>query len=165
MSGARSSTSISSTSRRRSIVSTGNHHGIPEKVISIIRILYRLHSKSLLRIKLDNKKRPLLRCIHHFKSDWINNMDHMRISGTEPSSVILSQKCISKVEKRCLKRAKTSWSQKGWCNKPTKLQFQTILTRKILLLSNATNQPKSIVELGYMCPRGLTGPPAVTLTK
>ena len=26
-----------------------------------------------------------------FKSDLINNMDHMRISGTEPSSVILSQ--------------------------------------------------------------------------
>ena len=25
--------------------------------------------------------------------------------------------------------------------------------------------PKSIVELGYMCPRGLLGPPAVTLTK
>ena len=61
------------------------------------------------------------------------------------------------------KRAKTS--QKGWCNKPTKLQFQTILTRKILMLSNATNQPKSTVELGYIYPRGLTGPPAVTLTK
>ena len=30
-------------------------------------------------------------CIHHFKSDFINNMDHMRISATEPSSVILSQ--------------------------------------------------------------------------
>ena len=30
------------------------------------------------------------------------------------------------------------------------------------MLSNATNQPKSTVELGYMCPRGLTGPPAVT---
>ena len=27
------------------------------------------------------------------KTDLINNMDHMRISGTEPSSVILSQKC------------------------------------------------------------------------
>ena len=27
------------------------------------------------------------------------------------------------------------------------------------MLSNATNQPK------YMCPRGLIGPPAVTLTK
>ena len=37
------------------------------------------------------KKRLLLRCIHHFKSDLINNMDLMRISGTEPSSVILSQ--------------------------------------------------------------------------
>ena len=30
---------------------------------------------------------------------------------------------------------------------------------------NATNQPKSTIELGYMCPRELTGPPAVTLTK
>ena len=29
------------------------------------------------------EKRLLLRCIHHFKSDLINNMDHMRISGTE----------------------------------------------------------------------------------
>ena len=26
------------------------------------------------------------------------------------------------------------------------------------MLSNATNQPKSTVELGYMCPRGLTEP-------
>ena len=30
-------------------------------------------------------------CIHHFKLNKINNMYHMRISGTEPSSVILSQ--------------------------------------------------------------------------
>ena len=34
----------------------------------------------------------LLRCIHHFKSDLINDMDHMRISGNEPSSVILIQR-------------------------------------------------------------------------
>ena len=33
----------------------------------------------------------LLRCIYHFESDLINNMDHMRISGTVSSSVILSQ--------------------------------------------------------------------------
>ena len=33
------------------------------------------------------------------------------------------------------------------------------------MLSNATNQTKSTAELGYMCHRGLTGPPAVTLTK
>ena len=32
------------------------------------------------------KKRLLLRCIHHFKSDLIYNLDHMRISGTEPCS-------------------------------------------------------------------------------
>ena len=37
------------------------------------------------------KKILLLRCIHHFKSGLINIMDHMRISGTKPSSVILSQ--------------------------------------------------------------------------
>ena len=30
------------------------------------------------------QKRLLLRCRHHFYSDLIYNMDHMRISGTEP---------------------------------------------------------------------------------
>ena len=33
---------------------------------------------------LKYKKRHPHRCIHHFKSDLIYNMDHMRISGTEP---------------------------------------------------------------------------------
>ena len=42
-------------------------------------------------IKVKYKKRLLLRCIYHFKSDLINNMDHMHISGTEHSLVILSQ--------------------------------------------------------------------------
>ena len=32
------------------------------------------------------------------KSDSINNMDHMRISGNEPSSVILDQTSSLKVE-------------------------------------------------------------------
>ena len=32
---------------------------------------------------LEFKKRLLLNWIHHFESDLINNMDHMRISGTE----------------------------------------------------------------------------------
>ena len=40
---------------------------------------------------LKYEKRLLPRCLHHFKSDLIYNMDHMRISGTEPSSVILTQ--------------------------------------------------------------------------
>ena len=30
----------------------------------------------------EYEKRLLLICIHHFDSDVINNMDHMRISGT-----------------------------------------------------------------------------------
>ena len=41
------------------------------------------------------EKRLLLRYIHHLKSDLINNMDHMRILRTEPSSVILSQNVVS----------------------------------------------------------------------
>ena len=36
-------------------------------------------------------KDPFLRCIHHFKSDLIHNMDHMRILGTKLSSIIVSQ--------------------------------------------------------------------------
>ena len=37
------------------------------------------------------EKRLLLRFIHHLKSDLIYNIDDMLISGTEHSSVILSQ--------------------------------------------------------------------------
>ena len=93
----------------------------------------------------------------------------MRIFGTKPSSVILSQtKKFQKLESGILKVTKqakqeyremfetqksgsktssgaiglniktdtsTSWSQNGWCNKPTKLQFQSISTRKKLMLS------------------------------
>ena len=33
------------------------------------------------------------------------------------------------------------------------------------MLSNDTNQPKSTVELGYICPRGFFDPQAVTLTQ
>ena len=48
-------------------------------------------------------------------------------------------------------------------NKFTKLYFQSILTKKINFgcSHNATNQPKSTVELGYMCARGLSSPQAV----
>ena len=90
----------------------------------------------------------------------------MRISGTEPSSVVLSQTMkFKKLKIDTPNVPKQADAKKGWCNKPTQLQFQSILTLKILMLSDATNQPKSTVELGYMCPRGLSGQPAVTLTK
>ena len=38
------------------------------------------------------KKETSPKMYNHFKLDVINEMDHMRISGTEPSSVILSQR-------------------------------------------------------------------------
>ena len=37
------------------------------------------------------KKRLLPILIHHFKTGIISNIDHTRVSGIEPSSVILSQ--------------------------------------------------------------------------
>ena len=56
------------------------------------------------------KKRLLLRCINHFKSDLINNMDYMRISGNEPSSVILSQtklvQTLKIIARKCQNQAK-----------------------------------------------------------
>ena len=40
---------------------------------------------------MQYEKRLLHSYLHHFKSDLISNVDHMRNSCTEPSSVILSQ--------------------------------------------------------------------------
>ena len=77
-------------------------------------------------------------------------MDHLRISGTESSLVIFSQrKKFQKLERDVQKVTKNKLKLKGWCNKPTKLQFQWILTWTILMLSNATNQPKSTVEFCF----------------
>ena len=59
----------------------------------------------------------------------------MRNSGTEPSSVILSQtKKFQKLRSDAPKCQKQAEAKKGWSNKPTKLQFQSILKRKVLML-------------------------------
>ena len=42
--------------------------------------------------------------IHHFKSDGINSMEHMRITGTEPSSFILGKTKKSKKMKSDAKK-------------------------------------------------------------
>ena len=90
----------------------------------------------------------------------------MRISGTEPSSVILSQTCkIKKLKSNDQKVPKQAEAKRDGVINPQNYNFNQFKTRKFLCSPNATNQPKSTVELGYMCPRGLTGPPAVTLTK
>ena len=45
---------------------------------------------------MEFKMRLRLRCIHHFESDLINNIDCKRILGTELSSVILRQCALSR---------------------------------------------------------------------
>ena len=92
-----------------------------------------------------------------FKSDLINNMDHMHISSTEPSSVMLTQTRF----KSWKEKYKNKLKQKGITHKITiSINFNT----ENFDASNATNQTKSPVELSYMCHWGLTGPPAVTLS-
>ena len=71
---------------------------------------------------------------------------------------------VQKIEKWCQKVPKEATAKRDGVKNPQNYNFNQILTQKIFMLSKATNQPKSTVELGYMCPRGLTGPPAVTLT-
>ena len=76
----------------------------------------------------EYKKRRLLRCVQNFKSDFINIMDHMCISGSKTSLVIRSHiKQFKKVRSIAPKLAKTSWSQKGWCDITTKWQLELVL--------------------------------------
>ena len=62
------------------------------------------------------EKRLLLRCIHHFKSDLIYDMDNMRIAGTEPSSVILSQTKLVKKLKSNTQKCRNKLKPKGIIN-------------------------------------------------
>ena len=53
----------------------------------------------------------------------------MLISGSEPSSVILSQtKRFQKLKTMSQKVPKQTEAKKGWCDKPIKLQFQSIFS-------------------------------------
>ena len=72
--------------------------------------------------------------MHHFISDLIYNMDHMHISGTKPSSVILSQtKKFKKLksDSQNVKRKKLKQQRVGVIN-PQNYNFNQILTQKIL---------------------------------
>ena len=51
-----------------------------------------------------------------------------------PHQWSLARESSLKIVKWCIKSTKSRKTQKGWCNKPTKLQFQSILTRKIMTL-------------------------------
>ena len=64
---------------------------------------------------LVQKKRILLRYSHHFASCLINNMDHMRISDTKPSSEIHSlQMQFKKLRRYALNAKKKSGIEEGW---------------------------------------------------
>ena len=88
----------------------------------------------------------------------------MRISVTESSSVILS-KTVWTGEKWFLKVPKQGKTKMDGVINPQNYNFNELQTWKIWCSQNATNQLKSTVEIGYMCPRGLFGPQAVTFTK
>ena len=86
-------------------------------------------------------------------------MDYMRISGTKPSSVIVSQTNV------VLKVSKQAKAKRGGVIISQNYNFNHFNTDNFDSLKTLRIKPKSIVEYGYVCPRGLPGPPAVTLTK
>ena len=94
-------------------------------------------------------------------------MDHMRILGTEPSLVILSQnKVFKKMKSDAQKVPKQAKAIRDGVINPQNYNCnRNSNSENFDALKTLTNQPKSIVELGFMCPRGLSGPPAKTLAK
>ena len=113
--------------------------------------------------QLKYEQRLLLRCIHHFKSDVVYNMDHMRISGIEPSPVILIQrKQLKRMKNNVTKVPKAK--RNGVIN-PQNYNVYQFQHSKFRCSQNASNQLKSAVELGNICHGGLLAPPALTFTK
>ena len=84
-------------------------------------------------------KTILLRCkqLHHTVSDLINNMDQMGISGTEPSSVILSQtKKSNKLKSEWFPQKPQLNYNKGLCNTSQNYNFNHCFkTSKRFILS------------------------------
>ena len=115
---------------------------------------------------LKYKKRS--RYIHHFKSDSINNLiwTICAFRVQNPHQWFLAKQSSLKSWKEMSQKYQRSWNQKGCLViNPQNYNFNKFQHWKLWCSQNATNQLKSNVELGYMCPRGHSGPPAVTLTK
>ena len=56
---------------------------ILKSILCNLSYLLWIYTTISVQIITKYKKRLLLRCMHHFNSDSINNMDHMRISATK----------------------------------------------------------------------------------
>ena len=68
--------------------------------------------------------------MHHFKSDLIKNIDYMRISGTEHSSVILSQtKKFKKFKSDVQKVPKQAKAKRDGVINPHIYNFNQFLSR------------------------------------
>ena len=90
----------------------------------------------------------------------------MHISGTESSSVNISQtRLFQKMESVVPKVSKQAEAKRDGVINPRNYNFKYFWHGKFWCSQNDKNKPKSTVELGYMCPRVLTSPPAVTRTK
>ena len=77
--------------------------------------------------------------MHHFKSDSINDMDHMRISGTEPSSVILSKtNYFKKLKSDTENVPKQTEAKRDGVMNPKNYNFNPLETQKIWWSPNAT---------------------------
>ena len=60
---------------------------------------------------------------------------------------------------------KQAESERDGVINPKNYNFNKFKYGNFLCSQNATSQPKSTVELGYMCQRKLSGAPTVTLSK
>ena len=82
--------------------------------LSLVLALSGFHSSFEFQIETSKMYTPFLIGV------FFNDMDHMSILRTEPSSVILSQTCSIKSWKVMTNTCQNKLKQKGWCNKPTK---------------------------------------------
>ena len=82
---------------------------------------------------IGNIKRDFyLDVLHHFKSDLINNIDHMRISGTEPLSVILSQSSFKKLKSYAPTVPKKAKAKRDGVINPQNYYFNQFKHRKTI---------------------------------
>ena len=76
-------------------------------------------------------------------------MGHMRISSTEPSPVILSQSMYNgKLKSDAQEVPKQTEAKRDGVLNPQNDNFNKFNTENFWCSKNATNQPKSTVELG-----------------
>ena len=81
-------------------------------------------------------------------------MNHVRISGNETSSVILRQtKWFQKWKMWTRKCPKQAEANREGVSKSQNYNLNQFLYRTFWCSQHATNQPKSTLELCYMCPR------------